>query len=72
MATKEEFEIIVTPDGEIKIVALGFKGPKCIDELKEVGEIVSPGNDAIREEKFPEYYQEVDQEGNVKGETKDK
>ncbi|MFH1515898.1 MAG: hypothetical protein ABIG42_10620 [bacterium] len=71
MARKEEFEIIVTPDGEIKIVALGFKGTGCMKQLKEVGEIVSPGNAPIGEDKFPEYYQQVEDEGKIKGEIKD-
>lgn len=72
MARKEEFEILITPNGEIKVVALGFKGTTCVKPLSEVGEIVSPGNAPLREEKFPEFYQEVEEEGKVKGEIKDK
>jgi hypothetical protein len=71
MAHKEEFEIIVTPDGQIKIKAMGFKGTTCMQPLKQVGEIIAPGVAPIREEKQAEYYQKVEDQKKVTGETRD-
>ncbi len=36
MAVKEEFEIRVSKDGEIRIVARGFSGKECEIPLKEL------------------------------------
>jgi hypothetical protein len=72
MPRKQEFEIYVSPDGEIKIRAIGFQGKECIEPLKQVGEIISPGTTPIREEKYSEYYQQAEEKGKIKGETKDK
>lgn len=71
MARKEEFDIIVTPNGEIKVVAIGFKGKSCLKPIQEVGEIVSPGNPPIHEEKHQEFYQETEEKGKITGETSD-
>jgi hypothetical protein len=72
MARKEEFVIIVSQDGQIKVEAVGFTGKKCVKALKEVGEVITPGTSPVREEKFPEYYQQEETEKKVIGETKDK
>lgn len=72
MAVKEEFEIIVTPNGEIKVVAIGFKGATCLKSIKAVGDIVSPGNPPVHEEKLSEFYQQTEEKGTIKGETGDK
>ncbi len=72
MAKKEEFDIIVSPNGEIKVVAIGFKGAACLKPIKEVGEIISPDNAPIHEEKLSEYYQQTEEKGIIKGESSDK
>ena len=72
MARKEEFVIIVSQDGQIKVEAVGFRGKECVNALKEVGQVISPGTSPVREEKFPEYYQQEEIEKKVTGETKEK
>jgi hypothetical protein len=72
MARKEEFVIIVSSDGQIKVEAVGFRGKECVKALKDVGQVVSPGTLPIKEEKFPEYYQQEETEKKVTGETKEK
>ena len=71
MATKEEFIIIVSPNGEIKLEAVGFKGKKCVKPLEEVGNIIAPDTQPTRKEKKSEYYQETEVDGKTYGETKD-
>lgn len=72
MARKEEFVIIVSANGEIKVETVGFRGKECVKALKEVGEIITPGTAPVKEEKFPEYYQQEEIEKKVTGETKEK
>ena len=71
MAQKEEFEIIITPDGQIKIEAIGFTGTDCVQPLKKISQIVAPGLSPIRQEKLPEYFQQSKQKGKITGETKE-
>lgn len=36
MARKEEVEIYISEDGEIKFHIKGIKGPKCVDVAKKI------------------------------------
>ena len=53
MASKQEMEIIITPEGEVKIEVRGIEGAGCVPELERVaaalGEIQST---SLK----PEYY----------------
>lgn len=59
MATNHEIEILIHPDGSIKLDIKGMKGPVCapiIGKLaKDVGEIVEERNK-------PEFYQQQGQQ----------
>ena len=71
MARKEEFEIIVSPDGQIKVKAVGFKGTECVKPLKEISEVIAPGVQPIREEKLTDYYQVEEKKKKITGESKE-
>lgn len=38
MADKQEIEIIISPDGEVKLEVKGIKGPACLPQLKQVAD----------------------------------
>jgi hypothetical protein len=54
MAIKEEFEIRISKDGELKIVAKGFSGTECEVPLKKMQKILGAENSRI--EHNEEYY----------------
>lgn len=45
MASKHEIEIVIAPNGDVKLDVKGLKGPTCLTVIKkiadQVGEIVS-------------------------------
>jgi len=47
MAIKEEFEIRISKDGELKIVAKGFAGKECEIPLKELRKVLEAHDAAI-------------------------
>ncbi|MCI0482376.1 MAG: DUF2997 domain-containing protein [Candidatus Dadabacteria bacterium] len=46
---KEEFEIIISKDGRIKITARGFKGNQCQQPLKKIKSMLSPDGTVLEE-----------------------
>jgi len=34
MMEKHEIEVIITPEGDVRLVTHGIKGPKCLDVVK--------------------------------------
>ncbi len=55
MAIKEEFEIRISKEGELKIVAKGFAGKECEIPLKAMQKILNAEKALI--EHTQEYYQ---------------
>ena len=49
MVMKEEFEIIISKDGKLKITAKGFKGTKCQQPLKRMVNTFSPSGEVLEE-----------------------
>jgi hypothetical protein len=49
MVMKEEFEIIISKDGKIKITAKGFKGNQCQQPLKQMKNTFSPTGEVLEE-----------------------
>ena len=54
MATKHEIEIIITPDGEVKLDVKGLKGPTCLTVIKKIADSVG---DLKSTNIKPEYYE---------------
>ena len=54
---KEEFEIIISKDGKLKMTARGFKGKRCEKPLAELKQLIAPESPIIEEGKTWEYYQ---------------
>jgi hypothetical protein len=38
MAEKHDMEIIITPDGQVKMEIKGMKGPACVPAIQKVAE----------------------------------
>ena len=59
MAQKHEIEILIGPDGEVKLDVKGLKGPTCLTAVKKLadglGELKSTGLK-------PEYYDKAQTE----------
>lgn len=53
---KHEIEILITPEGDVKLDMKGLKGPGCLPEAKKIA-------DALGEVKtqslLPEYYEQT-------------
>ena len=49
MVMKEEFEIIISKDGKVKITAKGFKGNQCQQPLKKMKNALSPDGRVLEE-----------------------
>lgn len=60
MAVKQELEITITPDGEVKIEVKGVKGSSCVDLTKDIEEAL--GTVKAREN-TSEFYQQETQQG---------
>ena len=57
MAIKEEFEIRISKDGEMKIVAKGFAGRECEVPLKNMQKVL--GAEGARIEHTEEFYKQT-------------
>lgn len=51
---RRELEIIITPEGEVRIITHGFKGPECLEAVKPFEEEVGL---VKRRELTAEYYE---------------
>lgn len=61
---KQELEITITPDGEVKIEVKGVKGSSCVDLTKDIEEALGVVTD--REHTSEYYQQETDQRQKIK------
>lgn len=61
MATKQEIEITISPDGQVHFQIKGVKGGKCIDETKFLEEAL--GGLVLEHERTSEFYEESDNVG---------
>ncbi len=57
MVMKEEFEILISKDGELKMTARGFKGKQCEKPLMNLKNLLAPGSPVMEEGKTWEYFQ---------------
>ena len=64
MAVKQELEISITPEGEVKIEVKGIKGSSCVDATKEIEEALGVVKDREHTSEF--YQQEQAQESKIK------
>lgn len=55
MATKHEIEIIIAPDGEVRLDVKGMKGPTCLTAVKKLADQVG---ELKRTDIKPEYYEQ--------------
>jgi hypothetical protein len=49
MVLKEEFEILISKDGKLKITAKGFKGNQCQQPLKHMQQTFADGKPILEE-----------------------
>jgi len=56
MATKQEIEILISPDGEVKLDVKGMKGNAC---LLEIGKLVQALGTTKAQTLKPEYYEQA-------------
>jgi hypothetical protein len=40
MPTKHEIEVVITPDGQVRLDVKGMKGPACLKNIKEIAAAV--------------------------------
>ena len=55
MAELQELDIVIKPDGEVKIEVRGVKGEKCLDITRRLEELL--GGEVIDRTHTDEYYQ---------------
>ena len=60
MRKRREIEIEVSPDGEVKIEAIGFEGNLCDIEISKLTRLLGGEQDA---KKKPEYYIRIQKAG---------
>jgi len=51
---KQEIEVIIGPDGAVRLVTHGIKGPKCVDVVKFLEEALGK---VTRRQYTAEYYE---------------
>lgn len=56
MAEKAEIEVVIGPDGTVKIKTHGLRGEACIEETKSLEQAVGK---VQRREKTREYYEQA-------------
>ena len=56
MVMKEEFEILISKDGQLKMIARGFKGKKCEAPLHKLKQLLAPDSPILEQGKTWEYY----------------
>lgn len=59
MASKTEIEIIIAPDGSVKLDVKGIKGPSCLIEVKKLADAVGTLESTDIK---PEYYERAQQD----------
>ena len=69
MATREELEIEIAPNGEVKIQVKGLKGKKCLKYMDVFKEVVGEVSAVIRTREFyePEPKTKIDVSGERRG-----
>jgi hypothetical protein len=55
MVIKEEFEILISKDGRLKITAKGFKGNKCEIPLKRLMQLIAADSRILEQGNTWEY-----------------
>ena len=53
MPVKQEIEVIISPEGEVKIEVRGMHGPGCVPEVERVAQALG---EVKSHERKPEYY----------------
>ena len=61
MAEKAEIEVIIGPDGEVRLETRGLRGQACVDETKDL--LPALGSRIRSREKTREYYQQETKTG---------
>lgn len=61
MALKDEIEVIVDAQGNVRVETVGIKGKRCLDVLEVFQEIFGP----VDEHELTSEYYEPDAEGQV-------
>jgi hypothetical protein len=61
MAEKAEIEVIIGPDGEVRLETRGLRGQACVDETKDL--LPALGGRIRSREKTREYYQQETKTG---------
>ena len=56
MVIKEEFEILISKDGKLKMTARGFKGKKCEQPLQQLKHLLAPDSPILEQGRTWEYY----------------
>jgi hypothetical protein len=56
MAEKAEIEVVISPDGEVRLETRGLRGQACVAETKDL--LPALGNKVLTREKTREYYQQ--------------
>ena len=59
MAGKHEIEVIITPDGQVKLDVKGLKGPTCLTAVKKIADNVG---ELKATDIKPEYYEKAQAE----------
>lgn len=65
MATKQEIEFTINPDGSVEIHPVGFKGKKCTEVTKEIEEALGIVKNVTYSSEY--YQQEEEVHTTVKG-----
>lgn len=66
MATKQEIEIVISPDGQVKLEVKGIKGPGCVPEAKKLAEALG---EIKSQEPTHEYYEKSQEKSQAKQQT---
>ena len=56
MVMKEEFEILISKDGKMKMTARGFKGKQCEKPLQQLKQLLAPDSPVLEQGHTWEYY----------------
>lgn len=59
MAGKHEIEIIILPDGQVKLDVKGLRGPTCLTVVKKIADTIG---DLKSTDIKPEYYERAQTE----------
>lgn len=56
MADKAEIEVVISPNGEVRLETRGLRGQACVAETKDL--LPALGDKVLTREKTREYYQQ--------------